>query len=111
MYVDLVGNVPTCFQRTSMWWQKVFAAQRLLNCRRAKSLLWLDTDAIIAPILATCTHRAAPAALQFPSLQEIWDNAMAKMRLQPADGGELANGGVRARGGVPADGGPFFLEY
>ena len=138
MYVDLVGNVPACFKRRSMWWLKVFAAQRLLKCRRVKSLLWLDTDATIAPILAPSAHRAAAAALQFPSLHEIWDNAMAKIRLQPAAAHSLpasggappsrlaaarslprggaslpaSGGGVCARGRVPADGGdPFFLGY
>ena len=100
MYVDLVGNVPACFKRRSMWWQKVFAAQRLLKCRRVKSLLWLDTDATIAPILGSpAPHRAAVAALRFPSLREIWDNAMAKMRLKPAHGGQLAHGGELANGG------------
>ena len=95
MYVDLVGNVPACFKRRSMWWLKVFAAQRLLKCRRVKSLLWLDTDATIAPILAPFAHRAAAAALQFPSLHEIWDNAMAKIRLQPAAAHSLpASGGA-----------------
>ena len=53
VYVDLVGNIPACFERRSYWWHKVFISQRLLNCRRLKLLLWLDTDATISPILAT----------------------------------------------------------
>ena len=83
-------------------------------------MLWLDTDATIAPILGSpaqrAAHRAAVAALRFPSLREIWDNAMAKMRLKPAHGGQLAHGGELANGGrhasvgVLAGGGdPVFL--
>ena len=30
VFVDLVGNVPACFQRRSFWWHKVFVSQRLL---------------------------------------------------------------------------------
>ena len=101
VFVDLVGNVPACFQRRSFWWHKVFIAQRLLRCHRVKFLLWLDTDSTIVPEKDKRNHRARSDSLVFPSLQELWDRAVALLRGVPADGGELASGG----GGVLADGG------
>ena len=94
VFVDLVGNVPACFQRRSFWWHKVFIAQRLLRCHRVKFLLWLDTDSTIVPEKDKRNHRARSDSLVFPSLQELWDRAAALLRGVPADGGELASGGV-----------------
>ena len=111
VFVDLVGNVPACFERRSFWWHKVFIAQRLLRCRRLKFLLWLDTDSTIVPERdekGTQTgsgrnYRARSDSLVFPSLQELWDRAVV---LLLADGGELL-ACRRRRGGVvvPASGG------
>ena len=127
VFVDLVGNVPACFQRRCFWWHKVFIAQRLLRCRRVKFLLWLDTDSTIVPEMDERNHLARSDSLVFPSLQELWDRAVALLRGVPADGGELASGGgvladggELASGGVPASGGvvvpasgggPFFIGY
>ena len=94
VFVDLVGNVPACFQRRSFWWHKVFIAQRLLKFHRVKFLLWLDTDSTIVPEKDKGNHRARSDSLVFPSLQELWDRAAALLRGVPADGGELASGGV-----------------
>ena len=71
VYVDLVGNVPACIQRRSFSWLKVFVTQRLLKCRRVKRMLWLDTDATIAPMLDPRQHRERSDTLQFPSLQNL----------------------------------------
>ena len=92
VFVDLVGNVPACFQRRSFWWHKVFIAQRLLRCHRVKFLLWLDTDSTIVPEKDKRNHGARSDSLVFPSLQELWDRAAALLRGVPADGGELASG-------------------
>ena len=98
VFVDLVGNVPACFQRRCFWWHKVFIAQRLLQCHRVKLLLWLDTDSTIVPEKDKRNHRARSDSLVFPSLQELWDRAVALLRGVLADGGELASGAS----GVPA---------
>ena len=101
VYVDRVGNVPACVQRRSLWWHKVFITQRLLKCRRVKLLLWLDTDGTIAPMLDQHRHQERSDTLQFPSLQELFDRAIALLRAELADGGVPADGGVLANGGVP----------
>ena len=84
VFVDLVGNVPACFQRRSFWWHKVFIAQRLLRCHRVKFLLWLDTDSTIVPEKDLCNHRARLNSLVFPSLQELWYRAAALLRRELA---------------------------
>jgi len=110
LFVDLVGNVPACFQRRSFWWHKVFVGNRLLRCRRLKLLLWMDTDSTIVPEKDANQHRERSVALTFPSLQELWDRALALRRGVPADGGEPASGG-EPKGKPARGGGPCLIGY
>ena len=53
---------------------KVAVVKRLIACRRVLYLLWLDSDAIIRPILlATKAHGKQDEALSFMSLADIFE--------------------------------------
>ena len=113
VYVDLIGNPPLSLQHHSEYWLKVAVVKRLIACRRVLYLLWLDSDAIIRPILpATKAHGKQDEAFSFLSLADIFEKfAMAPSTAflgykEPSDSasgwGGFNSGAFLVRGGCTA---------